>query len=116
MSDTTNAKAGKEDMRHLIQPRGPGKSWVFRMATPPDLTGAPNPWDVKSLKKEIENGPGTRKLNEARRLRDIAPGDMPRLEDSLRDGVFFCPASAIATRPLRPPRYVGIEPVLHGKL
>ena len=48
----------QEDMRYLKQPRGPGKSWVFRMMTPSDLVGVPNPWDGKPLPKEIKKGWG----------------------------------------------------------
>lgn len=46
----------KDDMRHLKQSRGPGKSWVFSMLTPPDLIGLPNPWDGKPLGKELKKG------------------------------------------------------------
>jgi hypothetical protein len=49
-----HTKAGKDDMRYLVQPRGPGKNWVFRMVTPPDLIGVPNPWDGKPLGREIK--------------------------------------------------------------
>jgi hypothetical protein len=38
-------EADPKDMRYLVQPRGPGKSWVFTMVTPPDLVGIPNPWN-----------------------------------------------------------------------
>ncbi len=48
--------AENDDMQYLTQPRGPGKSWVFRRVTPPDLIGLPNPWDGKPLRKEIKKG------------------------------------------------------------
>ena len=70
----------KDDMRYLVQPRGPGKSWVFRMLTPPDLIGLPNPWDGKPLGKEIKKGLATRHLPEARKRRDIALGDIRKLQ------------------------------------
>jgi hypothetical protein len=57
-------KAETHDMRYLVQPRGPGKSWVFRMLTPLDLVGVPNPWDGKQLGKEIKKGLGIRHLPE----------------------------------------------------
>ena len=33
LSRMGHAKTETEDMRYLVQPRGPGKSWVFRMVT-----------------------------------------------------------------------------------
>ena len=49
LSKMDHNKTEKEDMRYLVQPRGPGKSWVFRYVTPPELVGVPNPWDGKPL-------------------------------------------------------------------
>jgi hypothetical protein len=43
LSKLDHKRAEKEDVRYLVQPRGPGKIWVFRMVTPPDLVGVPNP-------------------------------------------------------------------------
>ncbi|WP_023850920.1 hypothetical protein [Ponticoccus alexandrii] len=37
-------KGKTEDMHYLIQPRGPGTAWAFRMATPMELIGKVNPW------------------------------------------------------------------------
>lgn len=79
LSGMDHATDGKNDMRHLIQPRGAGKSRVFRMLTPPDLVGLPKPWNGKPFRKEIRKGLGTNHLRTARRLRDIAPGDIRRL-------------------------------------
>jgi integrase len=117
-------KDAREDMRYLKQPRGPGKSWVFRMMTPPDLVGVPNPWDGKPLPKEIKKGLGTRHLPEARKRRDIALGDIRRLQDSLSDGAAFSLASAVewreaiatARESAEDPYNVGIELVLTDKL
>lgn len=89
LSKMDHKKDAKEDIRHLKQPRGPGKSWVFRMMTPPDLVGVPNPWDGKPLPKEIKKGLGTRHLPEARKRRDIALGDIRRLQESLSDRTAF---------------------------
>ena len=40
---TLDHKNKAEDMDYLIQPRGPGTGWVFRMVTPPELRGMENP-------------------------------------------------------------------------
>ena len=88
----------KENMRYLVQPRGPGKSWVFRMVTPLDLVGVPNPWDGKPLGKEIKKGLGTRHLPEARKRRDVALGDIRRLQEGLSDGEAFSLSSAVRWR------------------
>ncbi|MDB6176182.1 hypothetical protein PAF17_01515 [Paracoccus sp. Z330] len=124
LSKLDHSEAGKEDMRYLIQPRGPGKSWVFRYVTPPELVGVPNPWDGKPLGKEIKRGLGTRHLPTARKRRDMALGDIRKLEDCLSDGAAFSLASAVewreaiatARQSAEDPRYVGIELVLYDKL
>ncbi|WP_223426110.1 phage integrase SAM-like domain-containing protein [Tateyamaria pelophila] len=124
LSIMDHKKTDDSDMRSLVQPRGPGKSWVFRFVTPPDLVGIPNPWDGKPLGKEIKKGLGTRHLPEARRLRDIALGDIRRLEDSLSDGAAFSLASAVewreaiaeAREKADNPQHVGIELVMTDKL
>lgn len=97
---------------------------MFRYVTPPELVGVPNPWDGKPLGKEIKKGLGTRHLPTARKMRDIALGDIRRLEDSLSDGAAFSLASAVewreaiatARQSAEDPRHVGIELVLHDKL
>lgn len=117
-------KAELEDMRYLVQPRGPGKSWVFRFVTPPELVGVPNPWDGRLLGKEIEKGLGTRHLPTARKLRDIVLGDIRRLEECLGDNAAFDLASALEWREdiaaarenAEDPRHFGIEFVLLDKL
>ena len=67
-------------MQCLIQPRGPGRSWVFRRVTPAPLIGIPDPWDCKPLGREVRRGLGTRHLPEARKRRDIALGDIRKLQ------------------------------------
>ena len=67
------------DMDYLIQPRGPGTGWVFRMVTPSELVGLPNPWTGKLFGKEIRRGLGTRHPVEARKQRDIALGRVREL-------------------------------------
>lgn len=88
----------KDDMRYLVQPRGPGKSWVFRMVTPPDLVGLPNPWDGKPLGKEIKKGLATRHLPEARKRRDIVLGEVRRLHRQLSNDDAWSLQSALAWR------------------
>ncbi|MDH5529464.1 MAG: hypothetical protein OEY05_05450 [Paracoccaceae bacterium] len=85
-------------MRYLVQPRGPGKSWVFRMVTPPDLVGVTNPWDGKPFGKEIKKGLKTRRLPEARILCDIALGEVRKLTEGLSEDVEFGLPSAIEWR------------------
>lgn len=124
LSKTTNARTEREAMRYLIQPRGPGRSWVFRMTTPVELIGVPNPWDGSPLKKEIRRGLGTRHLLEARKRRDIALGDIRRLQDRLSDGAEFSLTSAVewreaiatARESAEDPYNVGTELILTDKL
>ncbi|SOC20488.1 site-specific recombinase XerD [Rhodobacter sp. JA431] len=127
LSKPDNKKALKEDMRYLKQPRGPGTSWVFKMDTPPELIGLPNPWDGKPFRKAITRGLGTRRLTDARKLRDIALGDIRRLQDGLRDNDAFTLTSALEWREMvkaarqeaieeGDPFNVGVEFILHDKL
>lgn len=95
LSTMDHTMAEKDDMRYFVQPRGPGKSWVFRMVTPLDLVGGANPWDGNPLGKEIKRGLGTRHLPEARKRRDIALGDIRKLQDGLSDGEAFSLESAV---------------------
>jgi hypothetical protein len=75
LSRMDHKETERDDMRYLVQPRGPGNSWVFRMLTPPDLIGQPNPWDGKQLGKEIKKGLATRHLPEA-----LAPASRSRTQ------------------------------------
>ncbi len=98
LSRMDHRETEKDDMRYLVQPRGPGKSWVFRMLTPPDLIGLPNPWDGKPLGKEIKKGLATRHLPEARKRRDIALGDIRRAQRQLSNDDAWSLQSALAWR------------------
>ncbi|WP_157932997.1 hypothetical protein [Roseovarius salinarum] len=69
-------------MHYLIQPRGPGTGWVFRMVTPPELVGMENPWTGKPFGREIRRGLKTRHLPEARKRRDVALGEIRKLADT----------------------------------
>ena len=89
-----------EDMQYLIQPRGPGTGWVFRMVTPPELVGKPNPWTGKAFGKEIKKGLKTRRLPEARKLRDVALGDVRKLAFENTDAGRFSMESAEEWRTL----------------
>lgn len=124
LSGEDNKKDAKEDMRYLRQPRGAEKSWVFKMPTPSDLIGVPNPCDGKAFRKTITRGLGTRHLPTARKLRDVALGDVRRLQDGLSDGNAFSLASAVEWREVvtaarqtaENPLNVGAELVLTDKL
>jgi integrase len=98
LSKVDYRKEGKEDMLYLKQPRGSGTGWVFRMATPPDLVGVPNPWDGEPLRKTIMKGLGTRHLPTARKRRDIALGDIRRLQQQARNDEAWSLQSALAWR------------------
>ncbi|AUH63739.1 tyrosine-type recombinase/integrase [Paracoccus zhejiangensis] len=113
-----------EDVQYLVQPRGPGKSWVFRMVTPLALLGLPNPRDGKRLGKEIKRGLATRHLPDARKRRDILLGDLRQLEAQQGDkGAFSLPSAfewreAIAADAAANPddAHGRLEMLLHGKL
>lgn len=113
-----------DDVQYLVQPRGPGKSWVFRMVTPPTLVGVPNPWDGKPLRREIKRGLATSHLPEARKRRDVLLGDVRRLEAGLGDEGSFSLTAAFAWRNALAADHAtpegvqhgGIEMVLHDKL
>jgi integrase len=64
------------DTDYLIQPRGPGKGYVFRMRTPDELLGRENPRTGRAYGREIRQGLGTRNLIEARTKRDILLGQI----------------------------------------
>ena len=66
-------------MQYLTQPRGPGKSWVFRMVTPDALRGLANPRTGKPFGRKIKIGLGTRHLPTARKHRDVVLGELQQL-------------------------------------
>lgn len=98
LSKVDHKKPEAKDMRYLVQQPGPGTGRVFGMKTPSDLVGVPNPWDGRPFGREIKKGVGTRRPPEARKLRDIALGDIRRLENGLSDGAAFSASSAVAWR------------------
>ena len=69
-----------EDMRYLKFSRGAGSALVFRMKTPPELVGTPNPKTGKPFGNEIKFGTGTCRLPEARRRRDVYLGEIRKLK------------------------------------
>jgi len=95
MMDHTN---GAEDMQYIIQPRGPGTGWVFRMVTPTELVGKPNPWTGKPFGKEIRKGLSTRRLPDARRQRDVILGEIRKLTFAQTDEANFGVEEAQAIR------------------
>ncbi|MGG7568557.1 site-specific integrase [Rhodovulum sp. DZ06] len=81
-------------MSYLKQSRG--KGWVFRMKTPEILVGKPNPWTGKPFGNEIKKGLGTRSKREAMRLRDVALGEIRRLEVEAAGGKPFSKERALS--------------------
>lgn len=61
-------------MKYLVQPRGPGKAWAFRMRTPPALIGKTDPETGKPFGAIIKRGLGTDHLPTAKKLRDETLG------------------------------------------
>ena len=87
LSKTDNNEGN--EMHYLNQPRGPGKSFVFRMTTPTTLIGKKCPFTGKPFGAEIKLGTGTRSLPEARKKRDLYLGRVRELEISLSDDPRF---------------------------
>ncbi len=81
LSKTDNNEGN--EMHYLNQPRGPGKSFVFRMATPSSLIGRMSPFTGKPFGAEIKLGTGTRRLPEARKKRDYYLGKVRELEAAM---------------------------------
>ncbi len=91
-------KKKTDDMQYLIQPRS--KGWVFRMVTPVELIGKPNPWTGRPFGKEIKKGLGTRNLAEARKRRDILRGQVLTMALEETDAGKFDFKSALEWRQL----------------
>ena len=68
------------DMHYIVQPRGAGKSFVFRMLTPEALKGGLNPRTGRQFGKEIKLGLNTRHLPTARQRRDVILGELRQLQ------------------------------------
>ena len=66
----------QSDQRYLRQPRGPGNGYSVKMPTPSMLVGVTNPRTEKPYGKTIHEGLNTRSLREARRERDLLPGQI----------------------------------------
>ncbi len=81
LSKTDNNEGS--EMHYLKQPRGAGKSFVFRMATPKALVGSISPFTGKPFGSEITLGTGTRRLPEARKKRDSYLGKVRDLEATM---------------------------------
>lgn len=73
-------------MRYIEQPKGPGTAYRFRMKTPKDLLGSPNPWsDGKTFGTWIIRPmAGERHLPSAKKLRDIYLAEVRKLEMQYR--------------------------------
>jgi hypothetical protein len=87
LSKTDDTKG--DEMRYLVQPRGPGKSCVFRMATAPQLVGKVSPFTGKPFGAEIKLGLKTPRLPEAQRQRDIYLGRVRELAAALAGAARF---------------------------
>lgn len=108
-----------EDMNYLVQPRGPGTGWVFRMITPTELIGKPTPLTGKPFGKEVKKGLGTRHPVEARKRRDIALGEIRKAAAELSDEGRFTLSSAEEWREMianDDSEEHGIELILSDKL
>lgn len=62
------------DTDYLFQPRRQGTGWCFRMMPPHVLIGRTNPRTGRPYGREIREGPDTRELKQARKLRDLRLG------------------------------------------
>lgn len=89
-------KANAADMQYLRQKNSRG--WFFRMATPSSLIGKPNPWDGRPFGKEIVKGLGTRRIGEAKKLRDVLLSDVRRLELHGHEKLRFSTEEALLMR------------------
>jgi len=86
------------DMRYMRQLRGLSTAWVFKMQTPPDLVGFPNPWGGSPFSKEISRGLGTHHPVEACKRRDLALGDIRSRQYKMSDAETFSLSSAMQWR------------------
>ncbi|WP_386625055.1 tyrosine-type recombinase/integrase [Sulfitobacter geojensis] len=73
-------------MQYIEQPKGPGTAYRFRMKTPKNLRGKPNPWaEGKSIGTWIIRPmAGERHLPSAKKLRDIYLAEVRKLEIEYR--------------------------------
>lgn len=73
-------------MQYIEQPKGPGTAYRFRMKTPKNLRGTPNPWsEGKPLGTWIIRPmEGQRHLPSAKKLRDIYLAEVRKLEIEYR--------------------------------
>ena len=78
-------------MKYIEQPKGPGTAYRFRMKTPKNLRGTPNPWCESKLFGVwiIRSMAGERHLPSAKKLRDIYLAEVRRLEIEYRARVRF---------------------------
>jgi hypothetical protein len=75
-------------MEHIIQPRGPGTAYRFKMRTPTALIGKVDPKTEKPFKKWITRSlGGTSHLPTAKKMRDIRLAEIRTIEAQLGAGV-----------------------------
>lgn len=77
---------GKNGMKHIIQPRGDGTAYQFKMRTPAALRGMKDPATGKNFGTYIKRTlGGTRHLPTAKKLRDIRLAEVRTMEaDAIR--------------------------------
>lgn len=74
------------DVDYLVQPRGPGTAWQFRMRTPAALVGVADPVSGRVFGKTIKRGLGTAHMPTAAQLRDEVLGEIRRVTRLVREG------------------------------
>lgn len=79
--------AGKEGMKHIIQPRGDGTDYRFNIRTPSSLKGMIDPSTGKKFGTYIKRSlGGTRHLPTAKKLRDIRLAEVRAMEADAKRG------------------------------
>lgn len=83
-------------MKYIEQPKGPGTAYRFRMKTPKNLRGTPNPWsDGKSFGTWIIRPmEGEKHLPTAKKIRDCYLADVRKLEVVYRARQRYSPEKA----------------------
>ncbi|TNC93818.1 MAG: Uncharacterized protein FD119_3737, partial [Stygiobacter sp.] len=99
------------DTKYLLQPRGPGTGYVFRMLTPAALMGQTNPRTQSAYGREIRVGLKTRSLREARTARDILLGAIRQQEQEFLGWQGTTEEAIELAKNLRPLMGLGAEDV-----
>jgi len=81
------------EVRYIVQPRGPGTAYQFRIRTPSALVGMIDPETGKPFGATIKRGTGESHLPTARKIRDRLLGSIRAAEDAIVGG--RSPVSAV---------------------